>query len=373
MKLRVKRWPRTAKPQQPAVARPAPPAIVPEPPRPLRAEDVTLPPANDRDALTPPLLGFLNRDRAKVRAAPVLALATPLLQELVNYGSHVLVTCHGSGGLAKDEGWAPLRLYYRIIEMTDGIEVALREGCVYPAVPALRSSYEATLHLDFILGHPNVHEASLAWLAGQVKRRILELHRKNPTGKASKPHLGEPWIAALLAEQIREHTARDKRVLAEPHMRAIAAKVDDDHPDRWFARFGGGNNLWQLSQKLDERAADPEASQTYTNGYRFLFSHYSVITHGGDFDRFIRNDEPGTITLEPIRDTRELAQVAHMAAGMMIQSTRLLVRWLRPDLDALLRQWYVTKVQRRWMALGEFARARNAQIRERLRKTDPSL
>jgi hypothetical protein len=331
----------------------------------LRAEDVTLPPVTDGEALTPPLLGFLNRDRARARAAPVLALASPLLRELVNYGSYAIVTCHGSGGLAKDEGWGPLRLYYRIIEMTDGIEVLLREGCVYPGVPALRSSYEAALQLDFILGHPNVREASLAWLAGQVKRRIIDLRRKGSSDGPRSPR-SDPRIDAMLREQTRDRIARDKAFLAEPHIRQIAAKVDDQQPERWFERFGGGRNLWQLSKKLDDRAADPQSAGMFTDGYRFLLSHYNTITHGGDFDRWIRNDEPDAITLEPIRDTRELVQVAHMAAGMMIQSTRLVVQWLRPDLYPLLRQWYVTKVQRRWMALGDIPRARNEQIRERL-------
>ena len=37
------------------------------------------------------------------------------------------------------------------MEMTDGIEVLISQACVVPAIPLLRSSFEALISMEYIL------------------------------------------------------------------------------------------------------------------------------------------------------------------------------------------------------------------------------
>ena len=90
---------------------------------------------------------ILDRDLSVAGARPAIELVTNTLGEVINYSTWALVRCQASGTGEADEGLAPLTLYRHLIEMTDGIEVLLGRCCPGPAIPLLRSSYEARLAL----------------------------------------------------------------------------------------------------------------------------------------------------------------------------------------------------------------------------------
>src|SRR6185369_10999266 len=148
---------------------------------------------------TPPFTPLFNPDEVKKQAEPIITLACPLLRELVNHGSHAFVECQAgqTGGI--DEALGPLRLYYQVIEMIDGVEVQLREVCVYPAMTALRSAWEANLHQAFIHAQGDrFSEAALAWLVASIKQRIKGLQNKHPAA-----HLRPDQVAVFREQDLK--------------------------------------------------------------------------------------------------------------------------------------------------------------------------
>jgi hypothetical protein len=131
---------------------------------------------------TKPLEPILYRELSEVEAKEFIDIASSLLQELVNYGTNALVRCATSVSGKVDEDIAILALYRHIIEMTDGIEVLVSQSCAIPAIPLSRSSFEASLSMEYILEKDAEYiRRSLAWLVGYVHKRLDMYERFDPS------------------------------------------------------------------------------------------------------------------------------------------------------------------------------------------------
>ncbi len=113
---------------------------------------------------TEPNRKVLDPDFAKAGAREIIDECCPLLREVVNHASHTFLRCQFAtdalGGV--DEDVAPFALYRIVTETTDGIEVLVRESCGFAAVPLLRTSFEATLSLEY-LNQRDSAQRGLTW------------------------------------------------------------------------------------------------------------------------------------------------------------------------------------------------------------------
>jgi hypothetical protein len=136
----------------------------------------------DHTDMTDEFKTLLDRDFSRVAVKPIVEIARPLLRELVNHGLMAFRRCEGeaaeNGG--ENEDVAALLLYRHVIEMADGIEVLICESCGTTAIPVLRSEFEASLALSYLLEQDAEYvQRSLSWLvanmhAGIKARRVLE-------------------------------------------------------------------------------------------------------------------------------------------------------------------------------------------------------
>jgi len=125
---------------------------------------------------------ILYRELSKVSAREIISIASPLLQELVNYATNALARCANAKNRKVDEDLAILVLYRHIIELTDGIEVLVSESSPVPAIPLVRSSFEALLAMEYILENGQEYERrSLSWLVGYVHKRLDLYDRLDPS------------------------------------------------------------------------------------------------------------------------------------------------------------------------------------------------
>ena len=81
---------------------------------------------------TKPHEPIIYRELSKIESEPIRTIAQPLLKELVNYASNVIIRCANSSKHEINEDVSMLCLFRHIIEMTDGIEVLIGESCVNP-------------------------------------------------------------------------------------------------------------------------------------------------------------------------------------------------------------------------------------------------
>lgn len=91
----------------------------------------------------------------------------------MNFATNAFVRCLSYSEGGENVDLAPFSLHRHVMEMTDAVEVLLSNACPVPAIPILRSSFEAILSLEFIVEDEELYERrSLTWLVSYVRKRL---------------------------------------------------------------------------------------------------------------------------------------------------------------------------------------------------------
>lgn len=299
---------------------------------------------------TDPLLGVLDPDGVKAAAAAELALACPLLREILNYSSRVWYVCACVMPQGRDEGIPPARLYFHVLEMLDAIEVQLREVCTYAAKLSLRSAWEAHLQLCFMLRQPRFREASLAWFVSATREKLKELRAIVDLERRARKER-DPESAGL-GEAVRLARRRIDRIesaLKSPHLTAVTAWATDP----WYQAFAGGANIEQLAAALErlEREQGIRTRSRWDVAYLTFYRFGSNLVHASEFDRVVATSPDGPRPLPLRGDAGEVRAVASHAASIALGAMRLMVERFVPDRRDEIRAWYVQDVQARYLEL----------------------
>jgi Family of unknown function (DUF5677) len=279
---------------------------------------------------TKPLETVIYRELQIARAKKFLACATPLFQELVNYGSNALIRCVSSSNRAENEDLPAMNLYRHILEMTDAFEVLIAGCCASPTVPIVRSSFEALLALDYILSDPNLYvQRSLSWLAAYARKRISMYEMMLVSSERGKEFQAsmkkDKWLKAgplpmPPQDKVQPAIGRLKHLLAREQFATIEAEFASTRGTvPWYALFGGPSNLQQLAYSLDRHVQ-----------YDFLYRQWSNVAHAQDFSRFLAVDSTGASGIRGIRDASPLQEISRFAATFMLDATRMMLAEFRP-------------------------------------------
>jgi hypothetical protein len=296
---------------------------------------------------TDPLDSILYRELSIARAEEIIGVASPLLKELVNYATNALARCAGSASGNKDEDLSVLALYRHIIEMTDGIEVLVSQCCAIPAIPLVRSSFEALLSIEYILENEKDYiRRSLSWLVGYVHQR-LDLYERldisTPKGKETRRFIEEDAIASRLPlpplEEARKAKANLQSLLAKPHLQPIEAEFSGyRRTPHWYKLYGGPSDLPALARHLNRRGH-----------YELLHRSWSRVTHAQDLLPFLDRTAKGESAIGQLRDPSQLNEIASLAASFVLEATRRMLGKFRPGED--LSRWYEAEIQERFRFL----------------------
>lgn len=292
---------------------------------------------------TEPLQSILYRDLSKAQARPVIELASGVLQELVNFASNALVRCATSSKGQENEDLALLSLYRHIMEMTDGVEVLISQSSVTPAIPLIRSSFEALISMEYIVEDDAQYVArSLAWLVDYVHQRLDLYESLDPStsrGQELQRALNQDKIGKAitvpLQASISQAIANLQDLLAKPQLAAIDedfTQLRGQRKRKWYRLYGGPDNIRELARCVGRVAQ-----------YDSLYRKWSRVSHAHDFAPFIARTPDGQGAIRGIRDSSDLKNVANFAASFMLGATRALIAKFRPAED--IRTWYVRDVR----------------------------
>jgi len=79
------------------------------------------------------------REEAKRASEALIAVACPLIRDVVDYADETFWRCLDAADQRNREDYPPLALFRHIIEMTDGIEALISAGSSAPCQPLLRT------------------------------------------------------------------------------------------------------------------------------------------------------------------------------------------------------------------------------------------
>jgi hypothetical protein len=297
------------------------------------------------DVTTRPLSRVLDRDRANASVADLVALASPLLQEVVNHATHAFIRCQPNATGEMGVDLPVLILYRHIIELTDAIEVLLANSCVPPAIPLLRSSLESSLGLQFILsGSPDeFRRRARSWLCVYTHKRmqlydLVEPDRVVPRKKRK----GEVLVEPVTAREAKENLAKS---LDDPDLAPIEQEYERVSQRRkdpaWYSLFDGPSTLRDLAKQLGRE-----------DHYTHLYKHWSTYSHGGDASAGFTASSSGGVAFNPLRSPENLISLADLAVHLQLDATNLLIQKYRPGEN--LRTWYLEEVQPKQETLRSF-------------------
>lgn len=291
---------------------------------------------------TDPVETVLNRDLSRVAAIGSIESANTLLTELVNEGTRVFKRCESEATCVADD--ALLLLFMHTVEMADGVQVLVDKSCIAPAIPLVRSEYEADLAIQYIL-EANTEQRGLAWLLWDAYKRIEANERFDATttagatyqtawaNDASTQPLNFPRLAPLAATAL----ARTRAYVALPDFAPIDAERTRLRSGKgrlppWYGAFGGPPHLRELAKRLKSEGQ-----------YLTLYGQWSEVAHAHGPERFRRRDASTDPTIRLLRDSSQFKEVVGFAASFLVRAIRLMLGKYRPSED--IGPWYLREVR----------------------------
>ncbi len=294
---------------------------------------------------TKPFEPLLYRELARASAREIIDIASPLLQELVNYATNAFQRCQTASAGESAEDLPLLASYLHVIEMTDGIEVLISQSCPVPAIPLLRSSFEALVTIDYIL-EAEYQQRSFSWLVQYVHTRLKEYEMLDTSRKS-----GQDFLATLSTDKIGDYMKLPpmsdlpqaienlESLLSQPNYQTVESeyqrlKKTNRRKLEWYSLFGGPHNLRELSRHVGRGAQ-----------YDFLYRYWSKITHAGDLSRFLTRTNEGSPAFKPIRNPADIKDFSILTASFILDATRKVLGKFRPGEERNLRKWYIQEIK----------------------------
>jgi len=288
---------------------------------------------------------LLDREFSKAAVRPITELASPLIQELVNSGLMIFRRCDIEAGRngKENEDVAALALYRHIIEMGDAIEVLVSNSCGTAAIPVLRSAFEGTLGLVYLLEDEATYvERSLSWLVADIHTGVSARQVLEPGTEKGKEYaqlyqkefgrvIPKAPNAALAAEiQGLEGQLRTPQFAPIEAEYTRTKKALNRTPD-WFSLFGGPKNRAELAERLGKGAM-----------YRLLYGDWSTLSHGNDLRRYL-SSEAGRPAFDAVRRPNELQLISQLAALLLLDASGAMIGRFRRGEN--LEPWYTRDVK----------------------------
>jgi hypothetical protein len=233
---------------------------------------------------------------------------------------------------------AALALHAHIIEMGDGVQELLSRSCVNPAMPLLRSMFEAFVQLKFIMTE-DYRERSLQWFVCYLHRRLHTLEKFDPDlekGKELQRLLTKEktpiGFSSIDIEKNRDVMKSLKHVLTVETVAPIESHYQEIKKDK---RNRNKDTFYELFHGLTLRGLSEAVG--YGSYGAVLYRHWTHVAHAGDLHRFLTSKD-GRGAFYRLRNPRYYKDVADVAVHIVILTTRMMLDHFRSGEN--VETWY---------------------------------
>jgi hypothetical protein len=296
-----------------------------------------------------PIEDILYRDLSIVAAKEYNKIASPLLMEIVNYGTRIFDMSIKSQSLELNIDAAATTLFLHNIELIDGIQVLLSASCVAPTTLLLRSIFEGLLALEYILEKDEFYrQRSLSWLYCYGKSRLDYYERLDPSTQR-----GKDFYEAKANDSIAKDLDLSDLIPISKHLRENMMSVingdqmipiDFEYQRtkkskkrggliEWYQLFDGPVNIRGLATYLHNEAY-----------YQVLYQPWSAITHGADLSRFVKRSMDNDPANRLIRSSDDFMLMASYSAIFGLRTIRIMTNKFCQQLSNEYRNWYLTEI-----------------------------
>lgn len=278
---------------------------------------------------------YLQREPSTKDHKDVLRINADKLDECVNFGTHLLTWCTLKLGNSNSHELTIIMLARHVLESLDAVAVLFRQGSVNSSESILRSMFEATIGIEYIL-RDDTRRRALAYQV-TLQRQRLVTYRKlehNFLNEENSKELRRRKLRKKLLE--RSKKIRDK--LESPGTVEINSewkrvkKAINRNPN-WFTLFGGPRTIEQLAGQLG-----------YGEWYDVLYRNWSTGVHAtGTFNNIVPHGKG--VIIVGLRSPRNLQTYSSIAISMTISVYRLIIKYFIPEMERELATWYLAEMQ----------------------------
>ncbi len=274
--------------------------------------------------MTAPWKKMLNVDFSAVNARELIDYACPFLEEVRNYATWVYGRCGNHG----NDGDLPVFvLFHHVIEMADGIHVLLSASCCEPALPLLRSLFEAFISMEYVLTSKDEAEysrKSRSWMYMERRKDIKRYALLDPIPQPQsnvpemlKQHLLNlgplPDVKGIIQEMERNLKSDEMAEIVEEH-HSKRPKASE-----WYQLFKGPNSRRELAREVGREDL-----------YELFYTDWSRTAHGGDSQRYVIGKRGGKYTIRSLRSCRNLYRYATWTSYFLVGAMDLMIKRFRP-------------------------------------------
>ena len=287
--------------------------------------------------------GLLDRETSRAQTREIRALGRPVLRSVVDEADGIFQRCIQTAAGA-DENLGILMPFHHAIEMLDGVEVLLNKSCVVASYTPLRSAFEASLAVRYVLADDTERRA-LSYVVSSKYKRLHWCEEQNPESKRGKQFIADMGIeegsefpmpdAADLAaevESIREMLSTD------PYA-PIAAEYERIAKERrgrmkWYSLFEGPSSVREMAKSLSQ-----------LDDYLIFYREMSKTVHATDLRRRLITARDGTSpAVTVIRSPIGMPSAYLWGIVIGLELTRAVMNHYRSGESIRFGKWYFEEV-----------------------------
>jgi hypothetical protein len=269
--------------------------------------------------------------------------AIDLTNELVNYGTNLVVRAFASG----DRDLKAICLLFvqlrQFVMHLDGIAILLKAGNCGTADLQLRSLLETAHTMEWILSGDVDEKINHLYVANLRRRRQWDRVAIPGTPEAMRHSMAASQVnlSSQQRQEIADEVTRIDALLAKSPFDVINAKFEPHYCSReydrpWYEVYGATSirNVADQIGKLKE--------------YTYIYSGLSGVTHGSDIWKsiFFAKDK---MEISPIREPQHIPKVVQLVATLALGIYPLILKEFRSGEEENFNRKYVREWRRRFL------------------------
>ncbi len=274
---------------------------------------------------------------------PVVGAAAGVLDECVNYGTHLVVKCD-QGATQRGHMEAVVLLGLHVVEVVDAVAILTRHSCVSPTKNLLRSQMEAMFGIEYIAQGDSERKA-IQYIVAHAHFRIDWYKKLDPTvetGKHLKARIRKDSSLHdldIVGLDTTAYIANLENMLARPEYAATEAEWQRMRQVRggqiwWYSLFDGPKRVEELATAVGDHA-----------WYELLYRFYSGEVHATNAIESLHGTHGVEGAYQPLRYPTDLPAVARIAVSMALRTYRKLIDMLCPGERQHYAAWYRNEVE----------------------------
>ena len=271
---------------------------------------------------------ILDRDKA-VNFGTTISESLDSLRDFVDYGTDLILRCYycGSNRSLKDVV-ALFSLFKNALSMADAIEVMMRQGVIRPSQLQLRSLFEVSVTLQWVLQESG-DERARAYHVANLRRQRLLARRDLPGTDENEAFqyfwdiVGDRTPSPEREKETHAQIANLNKELSGPSLCDLNEKFEtfyrkNKREQDWY-KILGVPSFWKIAKNLDRTAE-----------YASIYVFGSEVMHGSTYNGQLAFDD-SKIIIDPMRSPEEIGSSLRLAMALTLKMIRSTLEYYRRD------------------------------------------